>query len=105
MKELLRNALRLADVDYCEIRFEQSEFLSIGYQGKELDRIVGDTPYGGNVRSFIQGWMGVVASFNSLDDLDEAVKSACRAGSNNWRQTRGRKQIGSCACHRRRVRA
>ena len=77
MKELLRNALRLADVDYCEIRFEQSEFLSIGYQGKELDRIVRDTPYGGNVRALYKGGWGF-ASFNSLDDLDEAVKSACR---------------------------
>jgi TldD protein len=77
MKDLFRNALRQADVDYCEIRFEESELLSISYQGKDLDRIIRDTPYGGNVRALFQGGWGF-ASFNSLDDLEDAVRSAAR---------------------------
>ncbi len=42
MKDLLRNALKLADVDYCEIRFEESQLLSISYQGRTLDTITRD---------------------------------------------------------------
>ncbi|MGI6661700.1 MAG: TldD/PmbA family protein [Bacillota bacterium] len=77
MKDLLRNALKLADVDYCEIRFEESELLSISYQGKSLDTITRDTPYGGNVRALHKGGWGF-ACFNNLDELESAVKSAVK---------------------------
>ncbi len=77
MKDMFRNALKSADVDYCEIRFEESGLLSISYQGKNLDRITRDTPYGGNVRALYKGGWGF-ASFNCLDDLEGAVRSAAR---------------------------
>ena len=77
MKDMFRNALRQADVDYWEIRFEESELLSISYQGKDLDRIIRDTPYGGNVRALYEGGWGF-SSFNGLDDLEAAVRSAAR---------------------------
>lgn len=63
MKDLLRNALKLADVDYCEIRFEESQPFSISYQGRTLDTITRDTPYGGNVRALHKGGWGF-ACFN-----------------------------------------
>lgn len=94
MKDLLRNALKSADVDYCEIRFEQSEFLSIGYQGKELDRIVRDNPYGGNVRALDRGGWGF-SSFNSLEDLKDAVKSACRQARIAGEKQRGESKLAS----------
>lgn len=77
MKDILGSAVKLAGVDYCEIRFEESELLSISYQGKGLDRITRDTPYGGNVRALYKGGWGF-ASFNSLDDLKGAVESAAK---------------------------
>ncbi|MEW6723946.1 MAG: hypothetical protein AB1331_03345 [Bacillota bacterium] len=49
MKEKLPAGLRLADVDYCEVRLEESQLLSITYQGRGLDRISQEVDYGGNV--------------------------------------------------------
>lgn len=76
MKERLRSALGLANVDYCEIRFEESHLLAINFQGRGLDRISKEIHYGGNVRALHQGGWGF-ASFNNLDDLDGVVKAAC----------------------------
>lgn len=76
MKEKLRAALRLADVDYCEIRFEDSDVLGIAFQGRGLDRISRDKLFGGSVRALMKGGWGF-SSFNDLNDMEEAVKSAC----------------------------
>ncbi|NLY53218.1 MAG: TldD/PmbA family protein [Firmicutes bacterium] len=78
MQELLSKALKRAEglVDYCEIRFEDSQLLSIRFQGKGLDRINHDTQYGGNVRALCRGGWGF-ASFNNLADLDDSLQAAC----------------------------
>lgn len=76
MKDMLRTRLKDTGVDYCEIRFEDSQVLSIAYQGRGLDRISNDILYGGNVRALHNGGWGF-STFNDLEDLDDAVKSAC----------------------------
>lgn len=93
MKDVLRNALKLAHVDYCEIRFEESELLSISYQGKKLDRITRDTPYGGNVRALYKGGWGF-ASFNSLGDLKKAVESAVKQARLTGDKQGGQTKLG-----------
>lgn len=83
MKEELRAALRLAGAgnaagpaDYCEVRFEDSDILSISFQGRGLDRISKDTLYGGAVRALYKGGWGF-SSFNDVKDVEGAVRSAC----------------------------
>ena len=78
MKLLLQETLKLAagKVDYCEIRFEESQVLNIRFQGKGLDRINKDVLYGGNVRALSQGGWGF-CSFNDLAELETALTSAC----------------------------
>ena len=76
-KESIRAALAPADVDYCEVRFENSEVLSIGYQGRGLDRISQDRLFGGAVRALWKGGWGFV-SFNSPAELPDVVRVACR---------------------------
>ncbi len=76
MKETLRAALRLADVDYCEVRFEESEHLRIRFQGKGLDSVNNDINYGGCVRALHKGGWGF-ASFNDPAELEQAVRAAC----------------------------
>ena len=88
MKQLLRTALQKAAADYCEIRFEESDVLSIRFQGKGLDRISQDKQYGGNVRALNHGGWGF-ASFNNLADLDDALQAACEQA-----RLAGEKQAG-----------
>ena len=76
MKALLQAALKKADVDYCEVRFENSRVLFIMFQGTALERVDNETLYGGSVRALHKGGWGF-ASFNNLDDLDANVKLAC----------------------------
>lgn len=76
MKSLLQTALKKADVDYCEVRFENSRELLILFSGVTLERVDNETLYGGNVRALHKGGWGF-ASFNNLDDLDANIKLAC----------------------------
>ena len=77
MRDLIENALRDHDADYCEIRVEESASTSILYRGKELEDIGRTTGIGGNVRAAVKGGWGFV-SFNDLDNLDENVGLAVR---------------------------
>lgn len=76
MKEHLRAALCRADADYCEVRFEESEVLTIRFQGRGLDRVSCDTLYGGSARALCRGVWGF-ASFNDPAELDQALQAAC----------------------------
>ena len=76
MKALLRQALQKADVDYCEIRLEDSRDTVIQFQGTTLEQVRSSNLYGGNVRALHQGGWGF-ANFNSLDDLDANLSLAC----------------------------
>lgn len=76
MKDTLRASLKLANVDYCEVRFEESEVLRIRFQGKGLDSVNNDIHYGGCVRALHKGGWGF-ASFNDPAELTQAVQAAC----------------------------
>lgn len=93
MKQLLQEAIKKAAslVDYCEVRFEDSQVLSIRFQGKGLDRINQEVLHGGNVRALSQGGWGF-ASFNDLADLEASLLAACEqarfAGSKKQEESR-----------------
>lgn len=76
MKARLLQAIKKADVDYCEVHFEDSRELLIMFQGKSLDSVQNTGLYGGNVRALHKGGWGF-ASFNSLEDLENNIIVAC----------------------------
>jgi len=76
LKTRLKQALQKADVDYCEIRFEDSRDTLIQYFGTALEKVQTSNLYGGNVRALSKGGWGF-ASFNSLDDLEANLELAC----------------------------
>jgi len=76
VKDRLLQALAVADADYCEIRLEETHQTSIVYRGRNLDDIAQSLRYGGNVRALKDGGWGFV-SFNSLENLERHVKTAC----------------------------
>jgi len=77
MKERLQKALHSLDVDYCEVRFEDSRDLVIQFSGQALEQVRTQDLYGGNVRALHQGGWGF-ASFNDLADLEHHLKLACQ---------------------------
>jgi len=40
MRELLRAALRLAEADYCEVRFEDSNYLNITFSDDDVEQVL-----------------------------------------------------------------
>ena len=76
MKELLTNALKAAQADYCEIRVEETHTSLVLFRGKNLDQLSQTIQFGGNVRALVDGGWGFV-SFNSLDGLTDKVRAAC----------------------------
>lgn len=77
MKELLRQALAESTADYCEIRLEETEETQISFLAAELENLSESVQYGGNVRALVDGGWGFV-TFNTLEDLPEKVRTACR---------------------------
>ncbi|MCL2497177.1 MAG: hypothetical protein FWF06_01025, partial [Symbiobacteriaceae bacterium] len=77
MKELLLQGLKKADVDYCEVRFEDSRDLVIQFQGQVLEQVRTSNLYGGNVRALHHGGWGF-ASFNGIEDLEKNILLACQ---------------------------
>jgi len=75
-KARIQQALKKADADYCEIRFEDSRETIIQYHGTELEQVRKTNLYGGNVRALSKGGWGF-ANFNSLDDLETNLALAC----------------------------
>lgn len=76
MMKRLQAVIAAADVDYCEVRFEDSRNLLIQYQGKSLEQVRTAKLYGGNVRALHRGGWGF-AAFNDPDDLEEKLRLAC----------------------------
>jgi len=77
MKDRLTEALKVADADYCEIRFETCDAMTIAYRGRELDAADSSKTSGGIVRACVKGGWGL-ATFDSTDDLEHQVAEACR---------------------------
>ncbi|MFP4380550.1 MAG: TldD/PmbA family protein [Candidatus Sumerlaeia bacterium] len=76
MRDRLRDALKKSNADYCEIRFEESEGVSLAFRGKEMESADAGAFSGGIVRACVKGGWGLV-SFDSLDALQESVAAAC----------------------------
>ena len=76
MKDRLFEALKHHTADYAEIRFETEDATGMGYRGRELDHISSRKVSGGIVRACTRGGWGI-ATFDSLNDLDDQVREAC----------------------------
>lgn len=63
------------NVDYAEIRTENTRDLNIAYSGTKLERVRRTAVIGGNVRALHKGGWGFVA-FSNLDELEAGVKLA-----------------------------
>ena len=77
LQNILQRALEKAEVDYCEIRLEDSERVNVVFRGQGLEDVTQKIQYGGNVRALHKGAWGF-ASFNDLQQLDDAVGKACK---------------------------
>ena len=76
LKSRLTGLLTGLDVDYAEIRTENSRELRIVYMGTQLETVRRGALVGGSVRALYRGGWGFV-SFNDLTSLEESVKLAC----------------------------
>ncbi len=76
MKDRLQDALRRANADYVDIRYEESDVLSLAYRGKEMETADTGKARGGVVRACKNGGWGI-CTFDSLDNLAERVADAC----------------------------
>lgn len=80
MKDILKNALKKANADYAEIRFETEDSTSLAYRGKEVERVSSGKYSGGIVRACKNGgW--ATAVFDSADDIAHNVREACRSAA------------------------
>ena len=83
MRNEIESALKGHDVDYIEIRIEETESARIQYRDRKIEDIGRTTGLGGCARALVKGGWGFV-SFNNLDGLREkvalAVKQARLAG-------------------------
>jgi TldD protein len=76
LRELLQTLVRLGGADYIEVRVEESHVTSLGFKGRDLDRVGKSIELGGNIRALINGGWGFV-SFNDLKDLEDKLRLAC----------------------------
>ncbi|MBN1355057.1 TldD/PmbA family protein [bacterium] len=81
MKTMLESIIRRynREVDYLEIRVEETEELSIGFKGPGVDMINQSSEKGGCVRALFKGGWGF-ATFNRIDEteISRFVQSAVR---------------------------
>src|SRR5437763_17008298 len=77
LRQQIEEALRGHNVDYVEIRIEESHTTQLSYRGHELEEIGRTTNLGGCVRAVYKGGWGFV-SFNDLSGLREKVDLAVR---------------------------
>ncbi len=78
MKSFLQRVLSDIDVEYSDIRIEETEISTIAYRGRELDECRKNFERGGILRLFKKGnW--TTASFNTVDDgLKEIAQKKAR---------------------------
>lgn len=91
VKDILQRALDRADVDYCEIRLEESDLLNISFRGRGLEDVRTNLQHGGNVRALQGGGWGF-SSFCDFGEIEAAVDRACR----HARLAAGREDRSSC---------
>lgn len=94
LKETILRALAESDVDYCEIRLEESDRTMISFRGSVLESCDRSAELGGNVRALYKGAWGFT-SFNDIRDLPEKVRLACRQAHITGELKNGRSQLAS----------
>jgi TldD protein len=76
MRDRLTEALKAQDVEYADIRVEDSTNSWVNFRGADLDNIGSARTVGGIVRALYKGGWGY-ATFNDLEDLPKRVGEAC----------------------------
>jgi len=77
MKNVIQSLLNkyATDVDYIEVRLEDTKGLSIIFKGKHIDTLDYSLELGGCVRALVKGGWGF-SSFNNLNNLENHMKMA-----------------------------
>jgi TldD protein len=78
MRDRLTQALKAQDVEYADIRIEDSTASWVNFSGPDLDSIGSSRTVGGIVRALYKGGWGY-ATFNDLEGLDRRVQEACES--------------------------
>lgn len=76
MRDRLTQALKFQDVEYADIRVEDTTNTWVNFRGPDLDTIGSARTVGGVVRALYRGGWGF-ATFNDLEDLPKQVREAC----------------------------
>jgi TldD protein len=76
MRDRLTQALKSQDVEYADIRVEDTTNTWVNFRGSDLDTIGSARTVGGVVRALYKGGWGF-ATFNDLEDLPKQVREAC----------------------------
>ncbi|MDD5288392.1 MAG: TldD/PmbA family protein [Dehalococcoidales bacterium] len=76
----LAQILKKQNADYIEAHFEDSQYSSISYRGRQLESVSKTISIGGNVRALVKGGWGFV-SFNDLNNLQDKVELAVKQAS------------------------
>jgi TldD protein len=76
MESLIKEALKGADAEYVDVRFEQQTRTEVLFAGKELETAKTSIDGGGAVRAYQKGGWGFVC-FNDLSGLREHIRTAC----------------------------
>ncbi len=86
MQDRLTEALKAQDVEYADIRVEDTTNTWVNFRGPDLDTIGSARTVGGIVRALYKGGWGY-ATFNDLDDLPKRVREACETAKLVGRDT------------------
>ena len=76
MREIIARALKVSKADYTEIRLERREASKVVYRGRELETADVTIDVGGIVRALCKDGGWGIATFNSLEGLEERVEQA-----------------------------
>lgn len=87
MRDRLREALKVQDVDYADIRIEDKTESQVLFRGPDLDNIGSSRTIGGIVRALYKGGWGY-ATFNDLNNLEARVREACATAKLVGKETR-----------------
>jgi TldD protein len=86
IRDRMIQALKSSTADYAEMRVEDQDHTAVSFRGKEPDRMGTSATRGGIVRACTRGGWGV-AVFDSMENLDERVREACRYAALAGRET------------------
>ncbi len=86
IRDRMVRALQSSTADYAEMRVEDQDYTAVSFRGREPDHMGTSTTRGGIVRACTRGGWGL-AVFDSMEDMDERVREACRYAHLAGRET------------------